>query len=94
MIETRQTDQGLILKVHIQPRASKNEVVGEYKGALKIRITAPPVDHQANRALIAFLAGLLGIRKSQIEILSGHTGRNKTVIFYNCNKELITPLLT
>ncbi|HWP48237.1 MAG TPA: DUF167 domain-containing protein [Candidatus Limnocylindrales bacterium] len=94
MIETRQTDQGLILKVHIQPRASKNEVVGEYKGALKIRITAPPVDHQANRALIAFLAELLGIRKSQIEILSGHTGRNKTVIFYSCNKELITLLLT
>jgi uncharacterized protein (TIGR00251 family) len=94
MIEMRQTPKGLILKVHVQPGASKNEVVGEYEGALKIRITAPPANHQANKALIAFLAERLGIRKSQIEILSGYTGRNKTVIFYSCNRELITALLT
>lgn len=93
MIETRQTDEGFLVKVHVQPKASKNELVGEYQGALKVRLIAPPTDNQANTALVAFLARRLGIKKSQIKILSGHTGRDKTVIFYNCDKDFLKQIL-
>jgi len=68
-----------LLPVRIQPRASKNEIGLMENGGLKIRLTAPPVDGAANEALIRFLAERLGIAKSRIGIVSGHTGRDKVV---------------
>ncbi len=67
------------LSVRIQPRASKNEVIRTEDGGIKIRLTAPPVDGAANEALVKFLADLLGTSKSQIEIVSGHTSRDKVI---------------
>jgi uncharacterized protein len=67
------------LSVRIQPRASKNEVVAMEGGGRKIRLTAPPVDGAANEALVKFLAGRCGTPKSGVEIVSGHTGREKIV---------------
>ena len=61
------------------PRASKNEISGRHGDAIKIRLTAPPVEGAANQALIDFLADVLGVRKSRIEILSGHASRDKIV---------------
>jgi uncharacterized protein (TIGR00251 family) len=66
-----------ILQVRVQPRASKNEVVGWQAGALKVRLTAPPVEGAANAALVAFLAERLDVRRGDIRLLSGDTGRNK-----------------
>jgi len=68
-----------VLSIRIQPRASKNEVVLMDNGGLKIRLTAPPVDGAANEALVRFLADRLRIAKSQVEIVSGHTGREKII---------------
>ncbi len=70
------------LNVVIQPRASKNEIVGEFgnPARLKIRITAPPVDGAANEALIAFLAEKLEVPKRSLEIVRGQTGKQKTVL--------------
>ena len=68
-----------MLSVRIQPRASKNEVVAMENGGFKIRLTAPPVDGAANEALVRFLAERLSVSKSQIEIISGHTGREKLI---------------
>jgi uncharacterized protein (TIGR00251 family) len=65
--------------VRIQPRASKNEAVRLENGGLKIRLTAPPVDGAANEALVKFLAHAFSIAKSQVEIVSGHTGREKII---------------
>lgn len=68
---------GAILQVRVQPRASKNELVGWQEGALKIRLTAPPVDGAANAALIAFLAEVLVVRRGDIRVVSGETARLK-----------------
>ena len=67
------------LSVRIQPRASKNEAVRLVNGGLKIRLTAPPVDGAANEALVKFLADRLSVAKAQVEIISGHTSRDKIV---------------
>jgi len=67
------------LSIRIQPRASKNEIVMPVGGGLKIRLTAPPVDGAANEALVKFLADTLSIPKSRVEIVSGHTSREKIV---------------
>lgn len=70
----------LLLAVHIQPRASRDEIVGPYgDDSLKIRLSAPPVDGKANAHLIKFFAKQFGVAKSQIELLSGHSGRDKRV---------------
>src|ERR1700690_1066629 len=69
----------VVLSVRIQPRASKNEIVAMASGGLKIRLTAPPVDGAANEALVKFLAAVFSIPKSRVEIVSGHTSREKIV---------------
>ena len=71
--------EGIILEVHLQPRAKKDEIVGIHAGALKIKLKAPPVDGKANQALIAFLASCLRLPKERLKILSGHTSRRKRV---------------
>jgi uncharacterized protein (TIGR00251 family) len=70
---------GTAFSVRVVPRASKNEVSGRYGQAIKIRLTAPPVEGAANRALIDFLSEILDVRKSQLEILAGHGARDKIV---------------
>ncbi len=70
-------DGGVELLVVVQPRASRSRVVGEHDGRLKVQLAAPPVDGEANAALVDLLAGLLRVRKSAIELLDGHTGRRK-----------------
>lgn len=79
MLNVREEKDGVVFKVRVQPRAAKNQVSGLYEDALKLRLTAPPVDGEANEACRAFLAGLLAIPRSRVEIVSGHTGRNKMI---------------
>jgi len=67
------------LKIYLQPRSSKNEMVGSYRDGIKIKLTAPPVEGKANEALIRFLAKTWDISPSQIEIVKGHHAREKTV---------------
>lgn len=70
---------GLVLELLVQPRASRTRVAGEHGGRLKIQLAAPPVDGEANAALVEFLAGALGVRKADVAILRGDAGRRKTV---------------
>ena len=69
----------LVLAVHIQPRAARDEIVGFHGGRLKIRITAPPVDGQANSHLVKFLGKQFRVAKSQVVIEKGELGRHKQV---------------
>jgi len=69
----------VLVPVSVVPRAARNEIVGMQGDALKIRVTAPPVDGAANAALIAVLAEVLGIPRSQLAIRSGHNSRRKVV---------------
>jgi uncharacterized protein (TIGR00251 family) len=65
------------LRVHVQPRASRNEVVGWREGALAVRLTAPPVEGAANTACRDFLARALGVRRGDVELVSGEKSREK-----------------
>lgn len=72
-------DGAVVLKVLVQPRASRNELVGIHSDCLKIRVTSPPVEGQANKKLCEFLTKLIGIGKRQIEIIGGQKTRVKEV---------------
>jgi uncharacterized protein len=82
----QQKPDGILFKIRVQPRSSKNQVAGRYGDAVKINLTAPPVDNAANKACCAFLAGLLSVPKSAVHIVAGHTGRNKQVMV-KCEKQ-------
>jgi len=71
--------EGVEIRIHIQPRASKTEIVGLYGEALKIRIAAPPVDGQANAELTRFLARQLSIPPQYVQLISGLSSRQKRV---------------
>jgi uncharacterized protein (TIGR00251 family) len=67
------------VQVRLQPRARRNEVVGERGGAVVIRVTAPPVDGKANAALCAFVARAAGVPPSRVTVVRGQTSRDKVV---------------
>ena len=85
---------GAAFTVRLVPRASKNEIVGVMDdGAIKIRVTAPPTDGKANEALIAFLSDFLDVRKDQIEIVAGHTSREKLISVIGITPDEVDELL-
>lgn len=72
--------KGSALAVRVTPRASRNEIVEMLDdGTIKVRIAAPPVDDEANTALLEFLADILGVPKSRLDIVAGETGRDKLI---------------
>ncbi len=75
----------LQLEVFIQPQASKNQIIGEHNGELKIKINAPPIDGAANEELIFFLAKKLKMPKRNIFLIKGETSRHKTLIISDLN---------
>lgn len=75
----KQTKDGLTLHLKISPNASKNEIIKTEDG-LKIKITAPPVDGKANKALIEFLSKKIKVPKTSIEIIKGETSKEKTLL--------------
>lgn len=79
MIPIKETPQGASFNVRIHPRAKKNAVSGELGDALKLALTAPPVEGKANAACIEFLAGLLNLPRSSITIAAGQSSRNKVI---------------
>ena len=80
-------DEGSVLTVRVLPRARKSVLAGWHDNALKVRLAAPPVEGKANLALIAFLAKALGIRKQQIELLSGDHSRQKRLLIRDLTAE-------
>ncbi|MBK6971884.1 MAG: YggU family protein [Sterolibacteriaceae bacterium] len=75
----RSDREAVILSVHVQPGASRNEIVGEHGDALKIRLAARPVDSKANASLVAFVAERLDVLRSQVELIGGKASRHKRV---------------
>jgi len=70
-------DGGVELLVLVQPRASRTKVVGEHDGRLKIALSAPPVDGEANAALIEFVSDALDVKKASVSLIEGDTSRRK-----------------
>ena len=69
-------DDGLVLRLYIQPKASRDSIVGLHGDEVKVAITAPPVDGQANSHLVKFLGKQFRVAKSQVVIEKGELGRN------------------
>jgi uncharacterized protein (TIGR00251 family) len=78
-LDVRANEVGVTFPVIVQPRSKKNEMVGLSGGALKIKVTAPPIEGAANEAVIKLLSQTLRIKKSNIEILMMKTSRRKLI---------------
>lgn len=78
---TKNNNSGVIVNLRISPNAKKNEIIKE-ADAVKVKITAQPVDGKANKALIEFLSKEFKIPKTSIQILKGETSKDKTLCFY------------
>ncbi|MGZ3775274.1 MAG: DUF167 domain-containing protein [Pseudobdellovibrionaceae bacterium] len=91
MIET--INGGVRIHLFIQPKSSKNEVVGPHNGEIKIKITAPPIDGRANEGLIEFLSDHFDIPKRNVILVKGDTGRHKTIDLLGIAEPLARQLL-
>jgi len=89
----QETPKGIIFKAAIQPGGSRNEIVGIKGDALKIRLTAPPVEGAANKMCVEFLAKTLKVRKSDVEIIRGQASRSKKVLVRSATRKEIESLL-
>jgi uncharacterized protein len=87
LIRFTETAQGITFTVRVVPRASRSEIAGEFDGALRVRLAAPPVDGAANRELVRLLAKALKVRQNAIDIVAGSTSRSKTVRIYNVSDD-------
>jgi uncharacterized protein len=79
VITVHETAEGVTFAVKLQPRARRDAIVGELGGALKLSLTAPPVEGRANQACVEFLAVALEVAKSAVLIVSGETNRRKLI---------------
>jgi uncharacterized protein (TIGR00251 family) len=87
------TATGVRLSIRVQPRASTNEVVGIHGDALRVRLTAPPVEGAANDALVGFLAQSLGISRRDVTIVAGSSSRSKIVELTGITEDRVRRLL-
>jgi uncharacterized protein (TIGR00251 family) len=89
MIEVRDTPGGATFAVKLHSRARKNAITGDLEGALKLALTAPPVEGKANQACVEFLANLLSVPRSSVTIASGLTARRKVIRVAGVTAELV-----
>ena len=89
MIQLRDCEGGISFLVRVQPRASRNEIDGEWQGALRIRLNVPPVEGRANEALRRFLADCLNVPLGAVKIASGQRSRVKRVQVQGARAEQI-----
>jgi uncharacterized protein len=80
MIDVREAKAGASLRVRVKPRAARDELAGEREGALLVRLMAPPVEGEANAALVRLLARALGLAPSALTIAQGARGRDKVLV--------------
>lgn len=87
-------DDGVLIRIHLQPRASRTEICGIHGDELKVRVTSPPVDDAANRLCIEFFAGILKVAKSRVVISAGSRSRHKTIRITGVNRIEATAILS
>ncbi len=83
----------LLLPIRVQPGAARNQISGSYNGALKVRVTAPPLKNRANRELLSFLARSLDLPAKNLSLIQGQHFRNKTVTIRGLSKQELTEFL-
>jgi len=92
-IDVQERGGAITFAVRVIPRASHDAIEGEYQGALKVRLTAPPVDDRANDALIRLLAERLNVPRSAVRIVAGEKSRKKRVEIAGAHREQIIEML-
>ena len=85
--------EGATVAVRAQAGARKTGVLGEQAGALKVAVTAPPADGRANAAVVEALKEWLGVKRSQVELVSGATNRNKVFLIRGVTADALTAIL-
>jgi uncharacterized protein (TIGR00251 family) len=90
---TEQADGSITFPALVVPRSSQNCLAGEHDGALRVRVTAPPVEGAANEQLMRTLARAFGVPLRAVEILSGQTSKRKCVRVQNARREQLESLL-
>ena len=90
MVTVTNHPEGCLIRIRAMPGARRKGVVGELAGALKVAVTAPAQDGRANTAIVEALREALGLRRSQVELATGHTSRNKTVLLRGVTQADIT----
>jgi len=87
MINILENDEGITVEIKVQPRASRNQIVGEQEGMLKVKLTAPPVEGEANQALVDYLASVLDTPRRNVVLVKGESSRQKIVAINGMNRE-------
>jgi uncharacterized protein len=93
MMEITERKGSVVFAVRLSPRSSRDAIEGEFQGALKVRLTAPPVENRANEALCRLLAASLNVPVSAVKIVSGEKGRTKRVCVEGASASQIVALL-
>lgn len=93
VLDLNETDNAVTIRLRVQPRAPRTEIVGEHAGAIKLRVAAPPVDGKANEECRRFLAKLLKVGATSIEIISGDSSRDKVIRVSNVSAERVLEML-
>ena len=94
MVPLNETAKGITFAIKVHPRARKNAITGLVGDALKLALTAPPVEGKANQAVIEFFADLFEIPRSSVTIASGETSRNKVVRISGINRTMVEQRLS
>jgi hypothetical protein len=89
MIPIRDIAGGASFAVRVQPRAKRNAIAGSVGDALKLALTSPPIEGRANQACIEFLARLLDVPRSSIQIAAGEASRNKVIRVFGLKAETV-----
>ena len=94
MLALIEKDGEIVFQVRVKPRASREAIEGERDGALVVRLTAPPVEGEANEALVRLLAARLHVSKSAVKIVSGERSRLKRMAVRGVTAEQVEGLVT
>ena len=89
MVPVKDTSEGVTFTVKVHPRARKNAITGTVGEALKLALTAPPVEGRANQAVVEFFADLFEIPRSSVTIASGATSRNKRILIAGLDRPAV-----
>jgi uncharacterized protein (TIGR00251 family) len=87
------TPEGSVVHAFVQPRAARTALAGTHGAAIKLKVTAPPVDDRANRAVEELLAGLIGVGRSRVAVVSGRGSRHKRLGVAGVRAEVVAEVL-
>ena len=93
VLEINERDGTVTLRVRVQPRASRTEIAGEHGGAIKLRVAAPPIEGRANEECRRFLAKLLKVGATSVEIISGDSSRDKVIRIHSISAQRVLEAL-